>query len=102
MVSYEDGARSYLYREDDLEKPLDLTPCKDQEIVYINPSTDYLKYFKEYNNGDIYLKFFEDGNQIFDLYSLIYDDCYPLSISNGIDLSIKDRMEDLKKNGYFL
>ena len=37
-----------------------------------------------------------------DLYSPIYNDCYPLSISNGIDLTIKDRMEDLKKNGFIL
>ena len=102
VVSYGDQARSYLYREDDLEKPLDLTSCEGQNIIYINPSTDYLKYFKEYYNGELYLEFFVNGNQIFDLYSPIYNDCYPLSISNGIDLTIKDRMEDLKKNGFIL
>ena len=33
VVSYGDQARSYLYREDDLEKPLDLTSCEGQNII---------------------------------------------------------------------
>ena len=102
VVDFGNSTRTYLYREDDLEKPLDLKPCEGQEIIYINPSTEYLKYFNEYYNGELYLEFFVKGNQIFDLYYPIYDDCYPLYLSNRIDLTIKDRMEDLKKHGFIL
>ena len=91
-----------LYNSENLDESTNLSYCKNNitEIRSINEVLPYLKRSKyEY---DI-LRFIEQGLDIFNAYSPIYNDpCYPLSTINKIDLTLNDRREDMIKMNVFL
>jgi hypothetical protein len=102
VYDYGNRTRVSLYREEDLENALDLSDCEDKVIVYITPSIDFSYYFNYYKKGHLYLNFFEKANEIFDLYSPVYDPCFPLSILDKVDLAMKDRLSNIEEFGFIL
>ena len=71
------------------KKKENISYCKNQNITYIQSYKDALPYLKDAKNGDDILQFIEQGLDIFNAYSPIYNDpCYPLSTINKVDLTL--------------
>ena len=86
------GKSIRFYNSELLDKPKDLSYCKNQNITYIHSFEEALQYIKGTKHGDDLLKYLEQGLDIFNSYSQIYNDpCYPLSTINKIDLTLNDR-----------
>ena len=80
------------YNSEFLDKPKNISYCKNQNITYIHSFEEALLYIKGTKHGDDLLKLLEMGLDIFNSYSPIYNDpCYPLSTINKIDLTLNDR-----------
>ena len=96
---FEDTTKSIrFYNSEYLDKPKNLSYCENQNIAYIFSFKDALPYliYSEYGNNILTL--IEQGLDIFNAYSPIYNDpCFPLSTINKVDLTLNDRIKDLIK-----
>ena len=80
-----------IYDNNNLENPLDLSPCKNTNITYIIPINPE-DYFEPNDDINSWLKLIREGNDIFNSYSSLYNDiCFPLSNLDKYDLNLKDR-----------
>jgi hypothetical protein len=71
------------YNNEYLDKPKDISYCKNQNITYIQSIKDALIYLKDSKHGDDILRFIDQGLDIFNAYSPIYNDpCYLSFINN--------------------
>ena len=90
-----------IYNTDNLETPLDLSVCENQTVTIVSPPLNYLDYFENYEELEMWYNLYKDGYDIFDGYSSIYSDpCFPLSILNKYDLTLRDRREFIDKKNY--
>ena len=86
------GKSIRFYNSEFLDKPKNISYCKNQNITYIHSFEEALQYIKGTKHGNDILKYLEQGLDIFNSYSQIYNDpCYPLSTINKIDLTLNDR-----------
>ena len=88
-----------IYDVNDVSNPLDLSSCKNKKITYVIPFNP-LDYFENNEEIEYWLSLIKDGNNIFDSYSSIYNDiCFPLTLLNKYDLTLRERRElILRKN----
>jgi len=99
-LKFEDTTKSIrFYNSEFLDKKKEnISYCKNQNITYIHSIEDALVYIKNSKHGDDIQRFIEQGLDIFNAYSTIYNDpCYPLSTINKVDLTLNDRREDMIK-----
>ena len=98
-LKVEDTTKSIrFYNSEYLDKPKNISYCENQNITEIYSKEDVLSYLKDSKNGNNILRFIEQGLDIFNAYSPIYNDpCYPLSTINKVDLTLNDRREDMIK-----
>ena len=96
---YDDTNNSIrFYNSEYLDKPKNISYCENENITYITSYEDALPYLKYSKYENIVLTFIEQGLDIFNAYSPIYNDpCYPLSIINKFDLTLNDRRKDMIK-----
>jgi len=88
----------YLYDSDNLETPLNLSVCENQKITIVSPPLNYLDYFENIEEVNMWYDLYKDGYDIFDEYSPIYiDPCFPISILDKYDLTLRDRREFIAK-----
>ena len=86
------------YNSEFLDKPKNISYCENESITYIYSLEEALPYIKEakHGHGKDILKFLEQGLDIFNSYSQIYNDpCYPLSTINKIDLTLNERRNSM-------
>ena len=91
--------KSYrFYRNEESDKPLNISDCENQTIKYVTP-LNYFEFFENNSQKSLsYLRFLKEGIDIFNVYSPIYHDpCYPLATLDKIDLTLNDRREDMIK-----
>jgi hypothetical protein len=98
-LKFEDKTKDIrFYNSEFLDKPKNISYCKNQNITYISSIKDVLSNLKNIKHGDDIQRFIEQGLDIFNAYSPIYNDpCYPLSTINKVDLTLNDRREDMIK-----
>ena len=89
------------YNIEDLEKPLDLSPCQNQKIKILSPPLK--NYFEDYEEFQKFNKIIKDGINIYDAYSPIYNNsCIPLTVLDKYDMTLNDRREYITKKNIFL
>ena len=83
----------HFYDNKNLNKPLDINTCANNNITIVSPPFNASDYFQGLKDQEI-LQIIKDGHNIFDIYSCIYNNpCCPLSIKDKYDLTLKDRRE---------
>ena len=88
----------YLYDTDDLETPLNLSSCENQNITIVSSPQEYLDSFENFEEYKNYFELLKDGKDIYDIFSPLYTDiCYPLPILNKYDLTLADRRNYITK-----
>ena len=81
-----------------MSKSQNLSYCENQNITYIHSFEDVLPYIKLANHEEDIIQFFNQGLDIFNVYSKIYiDPCFSLSTINKVDLTLNERIEDMIK-----
>ena len=90
-----------LYDTDNLETPLNKSYCENQTITIISPPYDYLDYFENIEEFEVYFQLMKEGIDIFNAYSPIYNDpCFPLSVLNKYDVTLRDRRNFISKKKF--
>ena len=90
-----------LYNTDDLETPLNKSYCENQTIKIINPPLDFLDNFENIEELETFFQIMKEGIDIFNAYSPIYNDpCFPLSVLNKYDLTLRDRRNFIAKQEF--
>ena len=87
----------YAYDTNDLETPLDFSPCKNQTIKIISPPLNEINFesIKEFKK---LIKIIKDNIELYNAFSPLYTDyCYPLSVLDKYDLILNDRREYIKE-----
>jgi len=96
---FEDTTKSIrFYNSEYLDNPKNISYCENQNIAYVFSFKDALPYLIYSEYGKNILTLIEQGLDIFNAYSPIYNDpCFPLSTINKVDLTLNDRIKDLIK-----
>ena len=91
---------SYTFLDgNDMLKPLDSSACENQKITIIsNPPLETLYYLEGIKFFQPFFQIVKEGKELFNEYSDFYQDyCYPFTILNQYDLTLKQRREILER-----
>ena len=99
--------RIIFYNSEYLDKSKDISYCENQnltqDITYIQSIEELKPYIIGSKHGDDIIQFINQGLDIFNVYSPIYNDpCYALSTLNKVDLTLNERREDMIKLNFTL
>ena len=76
----------------DLTTPVNLSVCENQTVTIVSPPYDYLDYFEDAEMFEGYAEIVREGLDVFNAYSPLYTDpCFPLTMLNKYDLTLRDR-----------